>query len=301
MSDTIIFSNDFDVSKYVLSDLDDVNHKVICESDLKYIKGKGTFAKITSLLSRTQYKKFDKIVVSFSIENIVTLDYIGVNFGKPIVWLWNPLSSMTVKNKFFFLQYIKKRNIEVWTFDRHDAVKYRFKFHNQIHSEKLISKELGGKGAFFSGVDKNRLPILMKIMSDLSCNNVETNFHIVRDRRKKYSPEFLDLTTDKYIDFKEYLKRANDCEVLVDVVQGSQGGFTLRVIEALFLNKKLITTDFRIKEYDFYHRNNVYVYGQEDRALSDFLEAPYQEVLSSLKERYTLTHFMNSVKPTFYT
>ncbi|EEX2831637.1 glycosyltransferase, partial [Escherichia coli] len=55
----------------------------------------------------------------------------------------------------------------------------------------------------------------------------------------------------------------------IDIHHPSQHGLTMRTIEAVGLNKKIITTNADIKKYDFYDPKDVYVYQSGDSKLPD--------------------------------
>ena len=60
-----------------------------------------------------------------------------------------------------------------------------------------------------------------------------------------------------------------------EIVQPGQGGLTIRTLEALFYNKKLITNNESITEYDFYNADNIFIYKEQDcniDALKSFLK-----------------------------
>lgn len=281
-----IISNDFYVSEFLLNDLDLGQFQILYERELKLKSFNKTISRIRAFLSCTP--GIHNNVIAFAIENILTIDYVYRNIGKPKVWLWNPISSMTKKNRKLFLSYIRRKQIEVWTFDEGDVEAYGFHFHNQIHSSSLMSYQKYDDGsAFFSGVDKGRLDTVKKIKMDLECASILPDFHIVRDKNKVYSKENIGLTTDFYINFEDYLKKIEGCRIVVDVGQHQQEGITLRVVEALLLDKKLITTNALVEEMDFYTPANIYLYGKEERGLVEFINEPLEPISDEVKRDYT--------------
>ena len=46
-------------------------------------------------------------------------------------------------------------------------------------------------------------------------------------------------------------------KTVVDIQHPKQSGLTMRTIEMLGANKKMITTNADIQNYDFYHPNNI--------------------------------------------
>lgn len=293
MKNTVI-SNDFYVSEFLMKDLDSTKFQVLFEHELKVENISKTISRLNAFLPFKSGES--KNVIIFAIENILVLDHVYRNIGKPKIWLWNPIFSMKAKNRKLFLSYVKRKNIEVWSFDQSDVKQYGFRYHDQIHSSLLLgNREKDNGTAFFSGVDKGRLETIKAIEKDLSSNFIESDFHVVRDKKKKYSPDDIAITTDQYMDFSEYLKKIATCKVIVDIEQSHQKGITLRVIEALFSNKKLITTNTLVKDMSFYNSSNIYLYGNDERKLIDFLNEPFTSIADDIKQKYTVQHLIDNM------
>jgi hypothetical protein len=292
----VIISNDFYVSKYLMKDVVDCNYDVVFESDFRCRVINKSFARFKAFLPSKPGS--NECVLAFAIENIIVLDQIYRKIGKPKVWLWNPISSMTRKNKKLFLSYVQRKEIEVWTFDKNDVELYGFAYHDQIHSSSLIKSDVSlYNRAFFSGVDKGRLEVVKNISKELDLISIDNVIHVVRDKNNNdYSVSDLGVTTDTYLSFDEYLEQVECSDILIDVAQNNQRGVTLRVIEALFQNKKLITTNPHVVSMDGYCPENIYIYGEENhRTIKEFIETPTQVIKDSIKLQYTLKHLLEKM------
>lgn len=69
-------------------------------------------------------------------------------------------------------------------------------------------------------------------------------------------------------------------------------GLSLRFFEAMEFQKKLITTNKEIFDYDFYHPNNIYVYGHSTMSMEAFLSLPYNEIESEITDKYKLNEWI---------
>ena len=177
-----VVSNEFYVSKFLMRDLDAYRYDVLYEGQIDSRVSSKFLARVLALFSSVSCN--DKQILVFAIEDVILLDKIYRTMGKPKIWLWNPLSSMTLKNRILFLLYVKLKKIQVWTFDRFDSEKYGFSFFPQVHSKTLISAQaFSGSGAFFSGVDKGRLSQILEIRKALVDVSVNVLFHIVAGKR----------------------------------------------------------------------------------------------------------------------
>ena len=64
-------------------------------------------------------------------------------------------------------------------------------------------------------------------------------------------------------------------------------------MEALFFEKKLITNNQDICNYDFFNSGNIFILGQRTLdELTDFLAAPYITVPSAIKEKYLFENWI---------
>lgn len=92
----------------------------------------------------------------------------------------------------------------------------------------------------------------------------------------------------------EYLPLVNNSNIIVEIVREDQCGLTLRTLEALFYNKKLITTNKNVMDYDFYNKTNIFIYGV-DKNLEEWCKIPGVNVSEDIKNQYTVESFINAV------
>lgn len=101
---------------------------------------------------------------------------------------------------------------------------------------------------------------------------IESNFYIVKDKKEKSS--IIDLK-NKSLLYSENLENVKKATCLLEIVVEGQTGLTLRTMEALFFNKKLITNNSSIMQYDFYHPNNILIIRDEADIDLDFFLKPF--------------------------
>ena len=65
-------------------------------------------------------------------------------------------------------------------------------------------------------------------------------------------------------------------------------------MEALFFEKKLITNNASVRDYDFYDKNNIFIYGVDDD-LNSFMSLSYKKIDDSIKYKYTLDGFVEKI------
>lgn len=271
---------------------------------LYYSRMKPVFLILWSRVKR-MFVKEKSAAIYFGIE-----DYKGIacgikNFGlceKQVLWLWNPRQTLNISEvEFRFLVFILKLSgVSIWTFDRGDAQKYNLNFHEQVYSRDLVSSVRGcnkKNDVFFIGVDKGRLETLKKISSLLDDLSLIYSFNVVPDSHKDYSDKE-PFISEKIFSYDEYLNLLSVTDVILEIVQNGQSGLTLRTLEAIFFNKKMITTNKNIIEYDFYNENNIFIYDENTCTvdkLSLFLGKPYHLIPESILDKYDINHLLNAM------
>ena len=90
--------------------------------------------------------------------------------------------------------------------------------------------------------------------------------------------------------------------MILELTKKNQAGLTLRALEALFYEKKLITDNENIKEYDFYNSNNIFILKQDEelnakkkKELEDFLRKDFKIVSKEVKKQYTIENWLEKL------
>lgn len=97
------------------------------------------------------------------------------------------------------------------------------------------------------------------------------------------------------LSFEEYDSIYKESRCILDSPQSGQTGLTIRAIEALGANKKLITTNPDIKNYDFYKPENIYVYEGKFDYSSPFFHCPYKPVEKEIYIKYSLRSWLKTI------
>ena len=56
--------------------------------------------------------------------------------------------------------------------------------------------------------------------------------------------------------------------------------------ESIFYDKKLITNNKSLKDYDFYHPNNIFILDNNYDKIKEFLAKPFIKIDNEIKEKY---------------
>lgn len=189
--------------------------------------------------------------------------------SKIILYYWNHINSYSE-------QFLKDKNVdEFWTFDPKDAKKYNMNYNPQFYTKKIILKENDLKyDLLFLGRAKNRKKMILDLDIKLKEKGINSK-NIIIENEKDFVP------------YDEYLKLLSKTKAILDIVDGKQVGLTLRCMESLFFNKKLITNNSDIVNYDFYNQNNIFILGKDDMSnIKEFINSPYEYIEEKITNYY---------------
>lgn len=222
----------------------------------------------------------------YEIENYVGKDV------RLILYLLNPA---------FFSEDYKKLSTrwEIWTFMKEDAIKNGFKYGATFYNPQLAqncfdkdSQTATDCDLLFIGTDKGRKNFLLNLKSQLEKYKIVCNFKIVDNFRSLFSRKY-----SREISYK-YLCRLNKrTSAILDVVQEGQTGLTLRIMEGLLFDKKIVTTNAAIRmDKDFKDNPNIYVITKDNiKELYTFLKKPMVEYPNNLKAKYSFTNWLKRI------
>ncbi len=164
---------------------------------------------------------------------------------------------------------------EFWTFDKNDAKKYNIHYNPQFYSNEIVLNDKKIKNdILYIGRDKGRKRELINIKNDCEKKGIITNFYIIQSEKN-------------YLPYDECLNMIAESKCILDYNQSTQIGLSLRPLEALFFEKKLITNNTDIVNYDFYNPDNIFIIGQDDdNNLKNFLDKPYKKVDKKIVNYY---------------
>lgn len=83
---------------------------------------------------------------------------------------------------------------------------------------------------------------------------------------------------------------------VLDLAHEQQQGLTMRTMETLGIKRKLITNNCHLKEYEFYHENNDYIWNGKDFVLpgKEWLDKPYVED-DNIRKKYSIHAWLSKL------
>jgi len=186
---------------------------------------------------------------------------------------------------------------EVYSFEKEDCKKYNLKFKtNFIYNfvgEAEIKKDFENQIFNISSRDERTKGIL-KIAQALKKENIVYKI-IVLDRKNRIKDNELVTVVRKPIPLEKVNEYINISQIALDVQRKNQAGLTFRVFESLGSQKKLITTNADVKNYDFYNPNNILVIDINNPVFpKSFFETPYQPIPKDILNQYLVENWVKT-------
>lgn len=197
-----------------------------------------------------------------------------------IVWYWNVVSSTVSPNKF------NRNYTELWSFDKEDCKKYNLNFNTQFFYKGETKRATERYQVLYVGVvkDRNRLEILNRIKQILDKNHITSNFYLVQGAEKykdiNYRPAL------KYAQVKDMI---SECQCILDITPKVQAGMSLRPLEALFFDKKLITNNRSILN-SMLNKNNIFYY-EDENVSGEKIKAFLSKTLDNSNSKYLKKYY----------
>lgn len=193
-----------------------------------------------------------------------------------VMWHWNKIFEHEISPESELAS-----KCEQWSFDPDDCEKYHMKYNTQYFATISIPFDIDKRwDLYFLGADKGRRPLLEKIKNTCEEADISTYFHIVGDEKSGDNTE-THISYLQPISYDKNIENVSHCRAIVDLPLDGQNGLTLRVMEALYLGKKLISFNQSVKDLPFYDSQNIMVCDINDEIdvmkIKDFLEKTYCE------------------------
>lgn len=150
---------------------------------------------------------------------------------------------------------------QVYSFDQSDCERYGFAFHPTFYSVPSIPSSSIPlvSDAFFVGFAKGRRTAqLTELCHRLAACGGTSDFHLIGASRQALSG--VDIHTGHRMDYAEALRRLQATNCVVELMGEGQMGLTLRAMEAICFNKKLLTNNPSVKDLRFYQSGFIRVF-----------------------------------------
>lgn len=231
------------------------------------------------------------VIDIFRLRELIIINHVITSKAIKYLFYWTPIYQVykrydpSSRNKIIkLLQY----DFILTTFNYPDAHQYQliykgsfFRYPDNI--APLSSNERKQVDCYFIGYKKDRAEMLEKCQEKLESHGLTCQFLILEKGEAEMT-------------YQDNLKYTINSRCLVDITNtDEQTGLSLRPLEALFFNKKLITNNPNIRNYSFYHPDNVFIIGEnKEEDILAFMSAPLHIIPDEIKEQYEINHWITN-------
>lgn len=184
---------------------------------------------------------------------------------------------------------------EIYSYEKEDIEKYHFlETNNFIYDEEIEPKEIKYDIFNISSYD-SRIDEIDEISKKLYDSGLKIHFILFWFEKLNYQ-HLISIT--KYLTLEETKNFISESRAMIDIQRRDQSGLSFRTFESLGYRKKLITTNILVKNYDFYHPNNILIINTSNintSEIENFLELPYSEIPQEIIEKYHVKNFVKKI------
>ena len=245
--------------------------------------------------------KPDDIAICNGYSVFPFLDYVASMPCKKVLILRDSVDALTRKRRLLgqlaqdadYIDTVRPVFDAIYSFDPADCERYDLHAIEQFlpfswHEIQQFQKESATKSKscfFVGGYEPIRADVLRTLTPVLQNSGYKTDFYLL----DKYNNQdnYPDNCQNKKLSYLDNIDKAKRCSVMLEINKPEQNGLTLRALEALVLNKKLITTNASIKTMALYDPARIFIYnGVDTEGLDAFLQSDLPERDEKLLRQY---------------
>jgi len=223
---------------------------------------------------------------------------------KLILYLWDSLKNNNKKSLFPYFD--KALSFDLEDCEKEKSLIFRPLFFTD-HFRRIQNIEKKTIDVLFVGtVRSDRFSLIRQTEQYLEKTNLSSYFYlyfpsrILFFKKKLTDPDFKRVSIN---DFNFNLISLNRISSLMeksfsslDMKPPNQSGLTMRTIEVLGAQRKLITTNEQVQKYDFFDEQNITVLKKDFNEIDfDFFNTPFKEIPKDIYEKYYLERWLDDV------
>lgn len=260
------------------------------------------------ILNDNREKDYDYVlIVKCDMTPTSILEKIRVQYpnAKLCLYLWDSVENIpgvTEKFKYFDTLHSFDKN----DCDKYPILKFRPLFFGDQFRKPVKDGDYKYDISFLGTIHSDRYAVIKEIQKIAEIMKLRCYWFMYLQSEFIYKfykftkREFKGTTKDNF-DFEkmsasDISQVVDESRIILDVQHPKQTGLTMRTIEMLGMNKKLITTNIDVKNYDFYNPNNIAIIDRCNVKVDEnFFNTPYQPVDEKIYERYSLRTWIMDV------
>lgn len=262
----------------------------------------------SKIIEENRDKKFDYIlIVKCDMTPVESLKQMREVFpeAKLCLYLWDSVTNIPgVAKKFKYFDTLH-------SFDPEDCsvypqLKFRPLFYSDNFAKPIQEKNYQYDVCFLGTIHSDRYKVIKQVQKIATEKNWKSSWFCYLQSKSIYhyykltKKEFKDTTQDSF----SFEKKTSDeiaaiedkSRTILDIQHPAQKGLTMRTIEMLGMNKKLITTNASIKNYDFFNPDNICVIDRNNVEIpEEFIQKPFNPVNPDVYKEYSIETWIKTI------
>lgn len=220
--------------------------------------------------------------------------------------LWDSVENIPgVVNKFRYFDTL--HSFDLNDCERYPVLKFRpLFFGDEFRRETKGQEDYSYDISFLGTVHSDRYEVIRKVQRIAEKNHLKCYWFLYLQSRFIYwfyrlvKREFRKVPESAFsfekMSAQEIADIVEQSRIILDIQHPKQTGLTMRTIEMVGMNKKLITTNASIRRYDFYDPCNIAVIDRRKVRLSrKFFQTPFRPIRAEVYEKYSLQSWILDV------
>ncbi|MBB6502413.1 lipopolysaccharide biosynthesis protein [Pedobacter cryoconitis] len=256
------------------------------------------------ILDKNKDQKFDYLFFvnpeSISVEILTKMQGLFPD-AKRILYMWD-----SFKNRKQNLELLPLFN-SMYTFDREDSISYNLKLRPLFYINTYGKKEDSSPKyelLFVGTAHSDRYTFVKKFCESNKLNNVKLYFYLnsvllfflkklFDSSFKKVRYEDVSFTSLSHSEISSMMQQS---KIVLDINHPKQIGLTMRTLETLGMQKKLLTTNKDILNYDFYNPANILLVERESPLLTEeFQKIPFEPLDLGTLFKYSISGWVSEI------
>jgi len=239
------------------------------------------------------FEKFELVLAIFAdYHSKGVLEYLQQQNKIMYCHFWDSFSYLPKQTE--YLKYFQYKS----SFDPKEAKEYGMKFIPNFYFEDDVVQEQGFEYDAFTILRYDeRFPQAEKLAKYFHEFGIKYLFIVIT--KENIKSDYIDIRNEEITlarVYDYYSKSRCIVEIGHNAEEEKQGGLTFRALEALGNKKKIITNYKFIKDYDFYDKENIYIFGDNNLdKIDDFLLLPYKNLDDKLYEKYNSESWIKEI------
>ncbi|MDM1040613.1 MULTISPECIES: hypothetical protein [Empedobacter] len=268
---------------------------------------------LSTLKAMHDKRFYDHIFTNFFKKNTTLYDYVLFislgpysedlvkKFSKisndMVVYFWDALKVEQIINLKKTSKYFKS----IYSFNPADVQKYRelniqqaTNFFFPINSNTIPQKN---KISYVGNYSVARAQLISSFISYLS-ENYQLDINLINRSRLTIhnQPSKHIKVLYKALSYDENLLKLSDSFLTLDIKPEWHNGLSFRFFESLYFKNKIITNNVDVKNYDFYHPDNIFITDYSNfKGLDEFLNKPYHEIDENIVLKYRFDNWLKKI------